>query len=46
MSKFYRLEKDLTDFAKAHLISNRKSIEMIYPEDEVRVLSQLNDDLR
>ncbi len=33
MSKFYGIEQDLTDFAKTHLISNKKSIEMIYPED-------------
>jgi len=46
MSKYYNLEPELANLAKAYLINNKKSVKNIYPSEEKEVLSKLNDDLR
>lgn len=46
MAKFYRMEQDVVTVIKENLLNNRKSIDIIYPEDESNVLIKLNEDLR
>ena len=37
MSTFYKMDPELANIAKEHLISNQKSVSKIYPEDENKV---------
>ncbi len=46
MTKFYKMDHELSNSAKENLISNQKSFDNVYPEDENAVLSKLKDDLR
>lgn len=46
MSKLYNIDSEISNNAKDNLLSNQKSFNNVYPEDENLVLSKLNDDIR
>lgn len=46
MSKYYNLEKSLENRAKKYILTNHKGVDELRPDEENRLLSKLNDELR
>lgn len=46
MNDFYKMDSEVLNNAKSSLLSNQKSFDNVYPEDEHAVISKLSDDLR